>query len=75
MLRCVVDTLDTAETIEVALKQLPDEQREVVVMKVWGGLTFAGIAEALNINANTAASRYRLALKALRPCLREESVR
>ena len=74
-LRCVVDTLDTAEAIETALSRLPAEQREVVVMKVWGGLTFTRIAGALGINANTAASRYRLAIRALRPCLREESMR
>ncbi|MGY8716457.1 MAG: RNA polymerase sigma factor, partial [Verrucomicrobiia bacterium] len=48
---------------------LPSEQREVVVLKVWGGLTFAQIAEQLDLSANTAASRYRYALTKLREAL------
>ena len=39
--------------------------REVVVMKTWGGLTFAQISETLGISPNTAASRYRYALEML----------
>lgn len=47
------------------LDQLPAEQREVVVMKIWGGLTFDQIAAVLAISANTAASRYRYGLEKL----------
>ena len=43
-------------------------------MKVWGGLTFPQIADALGVPANTAASRYRYALARLRQQLAEESV-
>jgi RNA polymerase sigma-70 factor (ECF subfamily) len=60
--------------IESALVLLPAEQREVVVLKVWGGLTFAQIAEALAVPANTAASRYRYALEHLRRELRMEAL-
>ena len=49
-----------------ALDLLPDEQREVLVMKIWNELTFAEIASALGISQNTAASRYRYALAALK---------
>jgi len=49
-----------------AVERLPREQREVLVMKIWNDLTFAEIAEALGISQNTAASRYRYALAALR---------
>lgn len=52
--------------LQAVLAQLPDEQREVVVMKIWGGLTFAQIGEALSVPLNTAASRYRYALEQLR---------
>jgi len=38
----------------------------VVTLKIWGELTFAEIAEALEIPANTAASRYRYGLAELR---------
>ncbi len=62
------------DTIETALRRLPAEQREVLAMKIWGGLSFPQIAEALQISANTAASRYRYALAKLREQLAEESV-
>ena len=52
--------------IEVALGRLPIEQREVLVMKIWADMTFSAIAESLGISPNTAASRYRYALEALR---------
>ena len=52
--------------IELAMQRLPAEQREVLVLKIWQEYTFDQIAEALGIPANTAASRYRYALNALR---------
>jgi RNA polymerase sigma-70 factor, ECF subfamily len=60
--------------IAAALGTLPAEQREVLVLKVWGGLSFPQIAGALGVSANTAASRYRYALAKLREQLAEESV-
>ncbi|HVS54359.1 MAG TPA: sigma-70 family RNA polymerase sigma factor [Opitutaceae bacterium] len=52
--------------IEEALRRLPSEQREVLVLKIWGELTFEQIGATLEISPNTAASRYRYALAALR---------
>jgi len=52
--------------IETALRRLPAEQREVLVLKIWNELTFEQIAGTLGIPLNTAASRYRYALAALR---------
>lgn len=52
--------------IERALTRLPAEQREVLVLKIWGELTFEQIAAQLDLPSNTAASRYRYALVALR---------
>jgi RNA polymerase sigma-70 factor (ECF subfamily) len=60
--------------IAAALGRLPESQREVLVMRVWGGLSFPQIAEALGVSANTAASRYRYALAKLREQLAEESI-
>ena len=48
---------ESALAIERSMKLLPIEQREVVVLHVWGGLTFAEIGDTLAISANTAASR------------------
>lgn len=72
-----IDPLEVDErraAIAAALGNLPEDQREVLVMKIWGGLSFPQIAEALRILANTAASRYRYALAKLREQLAEESV-
>jgi RNA polymerase sigma-70 factor (ECF subfamily) len=52
--------------VESALQELPEEQREVVVMRIWCEMTFEEIAEILGISINTAASRYRYALEKLR---------
>jgi RNA polymerase sigma-70 factor (ECF subfamily) len=64
--------LSAREVLELneALARLPEEQLTVVVLKVWQGMTFAEVAEALDIPANTAASRYRYALEKLRQWLR-----
>ena len=53
-----------------ALAGLPPDQRAVVHLKLWEGLTFEEIAATLEIPANTAASRYRYALDKLRDRLR-----
>ena len=52
--------------IEGALHRIPEEQREVLVLKIWGELTFEQIGRELGLSPNTAASRYRYALAALR---------
>jgi len=57
---------ESQQQLAAAVARLPNEQREVLVMKIWSELTFAEIAEALGISQNTAASRYRYALAALK---------
>jgi RNA polymerase sigma-70 factor (ECF subfamily) len=52
--------------LERALRELPSEQRELIALKIDGGLTLAEVAEVLGISPNTAASRYRYALEKLR---------
>ncbi len=59
-------TTDTQQALGRAVDDLPPEQREVLVMKIWNELTFADIGSVLGISQNTAASRYRYALGALR---------
>ncbi len=60
--------------VEAALIALPDKQREVLVMKIWGGLSFTQIAAALETSADTIASRYRYALAKLHDVLAEEPI-
>jgi RNA polymerase sigma-70 factor (ECF subfamily) len=58
--------------VEFALRSLPLAQREVVVLRIWGELTFAEIAESLGESINTVAARYRYGLEALRKTLTAE---
>jgi RNA polymerase sigma-70 factor, ECF subfamily len=57
--------------LQLALGQLPPEQREVVSYRLAGELTFAQIGQLLEISTQTAASRYRYALEKLRLLLKE----
>jgi RNA polymerase sigma-70 factor (ECF subfamily) len=66
-----IEDRERARLLQEALQQLPSTQRDVVSLKIWGGLTFAEIAAVLNVPANTAASRYRYALEDLRKLTRE----
>jgi RNA polymerase sigma-70 factor (ECF subfamily) len=56
--------------LKEALGDLPPDQRAVVHLKLWAGLTFEQIAETLEIPLNTAASRYRYGLDKMRARLR-----
>jgi len=66
----VDDLVWVQKTLTNSLDALPPEQKAVVVLKVWEEMTFAQIAEVLEIPANTAASRYRYALDKMRDELR-----
>jgi len=57
---------ETALALQSALNALPAEQREVVVLRVWGQLTFEEAAEVIGVSPNTAASRYRYGLAKLK---------
>ncbi|MBL9155536.1 MAG: sigma-70 family RNA polymerase sigma factor [Verrucomicrobiales bacterium] len=63
---------DETRALQVALASLPEKFRDVITLKLWGDLTFAQIAETLDIPANTAASRYRYGLEQLRSHLARE---
>jgi RNA polymerase sigma-70 factor (ECF subfamily) len=61
--------LEDRLALEAAISQLPPEQREVLHLHVFEGLTFKEVADATGESANTAASRYRYALERLRVLL------
>jgi RNA polymerase sigma-70 factor (ECF subfamily) len=60
-----VDGLD-AETAVAALQRLDREQREVIVARHWGGLSFEQIAEVVTCSASTAFRRYAAGVEELR---------
>ncbi|MSU58646.1 MAG: sigma-70 family RNA polymerase sigma factor [Pedosphaera sp.] len=55
------------------LAELPQLQREVIVLKIWQRLTFDEIGGLLDISPNTAAGRYRYGLEKIRAGLRGEN--
>ena len=57
---------ETRKILIEGMKTLPKKFSEVISMKLWGERTFAEIGEALDISLNTAASRYRYGIEALR---------
>jgi RNA polymerase sigma-70 factor, ECF subfamily len=61
-----LEDLELQRQITKAMSRLPAIYREVITLRIWGELTFAEIAQALGIPANTAASRYRYGLAELR---------
>jgi RNA polymerase sigma-70 factor (ECF subfamily) len=61
-----------AIAVRQALSGLPLEQRECVVLHIWGGLTFREVAALTGVSLDTAASRYRYALDKLRVVMNDE---
>lgn len=60
---------ETADSVRRILKSLPPNQYEVIILKHWEELTFAEIADALELSQNTVASRYRYAMEKLQRSL------
>src|SRR5216117_2906597 len=63
---------EAQSALAAAVSYLPQDQREVLVLKIWNELTFSEIAGALGISQNTAASRYRYALANLKKSLQPQ---
>lgn len=62
----IVEKRERAVVLRKALRDLPSKLREVIELKIWGGLTFAQIAKKVGAPLNTVTSRYRYALAHLR---------
>ena len=60
---------DLADLVARGLENLSSLEREVVELKIYGGLTFREIALVIEAPLQTAASRYRSALDRLKPWL------
>lgn len=61
---------DSAELMEV-LDRLPDVDREIVVARIWGELSFERIAELVGTSSSSVHRRYRAALSELHSMLEE----
>lgn len=66
------------ESLEAALRRLADDEREIVIAHVWGGLTFEQVGSLVGMSSTTAHRRYHAALGRLRqhlgsPCPTNEN--
>ncbi len=60
---------EAERTAMKCLADLPLEQREVIVLKIWHDYTFEEVGGLLDISPNTAAGRYRYGLQKLKACV------
>ena len=65
-----VDRPEERLALEAALRDLPADQREVIHLKAFEGLTLQEIADLTTDSINTVASRYRYAMAKLKTALR-----
>lgn len=71
----LVESRDLSRLVAEAVAALPEEQREVVVLKEYQGLTFAEIAQALDVPLSTVKTRLYRGLGQLRHRLERQGIR
>lgn len=69
-----VERRQKTRALQVALKEIPPEQREVLIMKEYEGLKFKEIAEILNAPESTVKSRMYYGLTGLRTALSRRGI-
>lgn len=69
MFECPFEGPERTTALQAAIARLSPVRQEVVMLKIWSGMTFPQIGDVLEISPNTAASRYRHALIELRETL------
>jgi len=63
---------EKVQRIEMAMAELPYQQREVIILHLQSGMRFKAIAESQGVSINTIQSRYRYGLDKLRQLLNVE---
>jgi RNA polymerase sigma-70 factor (ECF subfamily) len=71
----LVESGDLSRLVAAAMASLPEEQREVVILKEYEGLTFPEIADALDVPLSTVKTRLYRGLGQLRLRLERQGVR
>jgi RNA polymerase sigma factor (sigma-70 family) len=64
----------TERNIKDLVKRLPEEQKQVLIMRHWGDMSFKEIADATGVSINTALGRMRYALNNIRKMMEQQSV-
>ena len=60
--------------VKQLVARLPEEQREVLIMRIYGDLSFKEIADATGVSINTALGRMRYALSNLRKLIHQKGI-
>jgi RNA polymerase sigma-70 factor (ECF subfamily) len=71
----LIEARDLSRRVAAAVAALPEEQRQVVVLKEYQGLTFLEIAEALDVPLSTVKTRLYRGLGQLRQQLESQGIR
>lgn len=66
--------LQIEEELRLIIQYLPDDQREVLQLRIFKGLSFKEIAEETDVSINTALGRMRYALINLRKVIEEKNI-
>ncbi|MEM7264302.1 MAG: sigma-70 family RNA polymerase sigma factor [Planctomycetota bacterium] len=70
-----VDASLDADAMQSRLDGLPEEQRETLLLRAIGGLTFPEIGRLMGVSQNTALSRFRYATQKLRDAMSNADTR
>lgn len=62
------------EDVRLLIDELPEEQREVVMMRHFGGMSFNEISERCNVSINTSLGRMRYALINMRKLIEKNKI-
>ena len=60
--------------VRLLIDELPEDQKQVILLRHYGGLSFKEIAEQTNVSINTALGRMRYALINLRKLIEEKNL-
>jgi RNA polymerase sigma-70 factor (ECF subfamily) len=71
----LVEAKDLGRIVATAMSDLPEEQREVIVLKEYQGLTFQEIADTLGVPVSTVKTRLYRGLGQMRERLERQGVR
>jgi RNA polymerase sigma-70 factor (ECF subfamily) len=66
--------MQSESEIKNLIKRLPEEQREVLIMRHWGDMSFKEIADKTGVSINTALGRMRYALMNLRKIIQKNKI-
>lgn len=69
-----IEAEQTSAEVRALVEELPDEQREVVMLRYYSGLSFKEIAEQTGVSINTALGRMRYALINMRKMIRDKNL-